>query len=80
MSRRRVKLTYPANLVPRPVIYLMGHDFHVVTNIRRADVRDDGGWVLLELDGEEEEMDRAVAWALSLGVRVDPVGGDVVEG
>ena len=80
MSKRRVKFTFPQELVKEPVIYQLGRDFHVVTNIRRAEVRDDMGWVVLELDGDEEEIDRGLEWVTSKGVRVDPVSGDVIEG
>jgi len=51
-----------------------------VTNIRRADVTEDRGWVVLELEGEMEEIERGVHWVVELGVRVDPVAGDIVEG
>ena len=51
----------------------------MVTNIRRADVREDVGWVILELEGDDEEIQRGLDWVSSLGVRVDPVSGDVVE-
>ena len=57
-----------------------GRDFEIVTNIRRADVREGVGWVVLELEGEEPEIDRGVAWTRRMGVRVDPVTGDVIEG
>ena len=45
-----------------------------------ADVRDDMGWVVLELEGEDEEIARGLEWVTATGVRVDPVSGDVVEG
>ena len=51
-----------------------------ITNIRRADVTDDRGWVILELDGEHDEIERALAWVEEQGVRVDPVYEDIVEG
>ena len=38
------------------------------------------GWVVLELEGEDEEIEKGVQWVGSLGVRVDPVDGDVIEG
>ncbi len=79
-AHRRVRFTYDAGLVPMPVIYTLGHKFQVVTNIRMADVEEDFGWVILELEGDEDEIDRAVAWARAEGVRVDPITGDVVEG
>jgi hypothetical protein len=36
--------------------------------------------VVLELEGEMEEIERGVQWVVELGVRVDPVAGDIVEG
>ena len=38
------------------------------------------GWVILELEGNEEEIDNGIRWVESLDVRVDPVSGDVLEG
>ena len=79
MAKRRAKFTFPTNLVTEPVIFDLGHKFRVVTNIRRADVRDDVGWVILELEGEDEEIESGLDWVMSMGVRVDPVSGDVIE-
>jgi ABC-type methionine transport system ATPase subunit len=78
--KKRVKFTFPPQHITKPVIYELGHRFNVVTNIRRADVRDNMGWVVLELEGQEEEIENGIDWVRSLGVRVDPVIGDVVEG
>ena len=80
MDRQRVKFTFENELVKEPIIYRLGQDFHIVTNIRRANVREKIGWVVLELDGEKEEIERALQWVSSTGVRVAPVGGDVIEG
>ena len=80
MDRRRVRFTFQSELVKEPIIYRLGHDFHIVTNIRRADIGEQMGWVILELDGEKEEIERGLQWVNSTGVRVDPVGGDVIEG
>ena len=80
MAKRRVKFTFPEKLITEPVIYELGRKFEVVTNIRRAEVREDTGWVVLELDGDEEAISKGVDWVVSIGVNVDPVGGHVVEG
>lgn len=80
MAKRRVKFTFPPELVSQPIIYQLGHKFNIVTNIRRADVTEDRGWVVLELEGEDEEISRGIAWIASIGIRVDPVEGDIVEG
>ncbi len=79
MPKRRAKFTFPTGLITQPVIYDLGQNFRVITNIRRADVREDVGWVVLELEGDEDEIERGLDWVSALGVRVDPVSGDVVE-
>ena len=77
MARRRVKLSFSPSLVTEPVIYELGHRFAVVTNIRRADVTRDEGWVVLEVEGELDDIDRGLAWCEDRGVRVDPVEGEL---
>ena len=80
LDKQRVKFTFPTALVTQPIIYNLGKKFDVITNIRRADVRDEMGWVILELEGPRDEIQRGMAWVSAQGVRVDPIAGDVVEG
>ena len=79
MGRRRLRLIFGPALVTEPVIYQLGRRFEIVTNIRRADVTRDHGWVLLEVSGEPDELDRGVEFLESKGVKVEPAEGDVVE-
>ncbi|MBI2849799.1 MAG: NIL domain-containing protein [Chloroflexi bacterium] len=72
--------TFPEKLITEPLIYNLGIQFHVVTNIRRADVTESKGWVVLELEGDETDIEKGLAWMTGKGVRVDPVVGDIVEG
>ena len=72
MAKQRVKFTFPQEMIKEPVIWRLGRDFDLVTNIRRADVTEDRGWVVLELDGEMDEIERGVRWVVEQGVRVDP--------
>ena len=80
MGKQRVKFTFPQDRVTEPIIYQLGQKFKVITNIRRADVRENMGWVVLELEGVEDEIEKGVDWVSSLGVRVDPVSADVIQG
>ena len=79
MARRRLKLIFGPSLVKEPVIYQLGRKFEIVTNIRRADVTRDQGWVLLEVSGEPDELDRGIEFLESKGVKVEPAEGDLVE-
>jgi hypothetical protein len=80
MAKRRVHLTFPENLVQEPIIYNLGTRFDIVTNIRRANVEDNFGWVILELDGDERALDEGLAYMEGLGVQINTIAGDVVEG
>jgi hypothetical protein len=80
MVKRQVMFTFPQELIKEPIIYNLGQQFTVVTNIRRADVSEDKGWVVLELEGDENDIEQGIAWVTGKGVRVDPVIGDIVEG
>ena len=80
MAKQRVKFTFPSELITLPIIYELGKQFDLVTNVRRADVTEDRGWVVLEMDGPIDEIERGLDWVAAKGVRVDPVPGDIVEG
>jgi L-aspartate semialdehyde sulfurtransferase ferredoxin len=80
MAKQRVKFTFEQELIKEPVIWRLGREYDLVTNIRRADVTEDRGWVVLELEGEMTEIERGIRWVQEQGVRVDPVPGDIVEG
>jgi ABC-type methionine transport system ATPase subunit len=71
MGRTTVRLTFRGETRNDPIIYRLGQDFKVVTNIRRADVGNDTGWVELDLDGETAEVDRALEYCRSRGIGVD---------
>jgi L-aspartate semialdehyde sulfurtransferase ferredoxin len=75
----RLHLTFPDNLIRDPIIWRLGRQYDIITNIRRANVEEDVGWVILEAEGTEEALDQGVAWLREVGVEVDRIDGDVIE-
>jgi ABC-type methionine transport system ATPase subunit len=71
MGIKQIRLKFQTNLISEPVIYQLGHKFKVITNIKRANVRQDTGWVILDLDGSDNEISASLEWITSLGVDVD---------
>ena len=69
-------LTFSPETITEPIIYNLGQQFRIVTNIRQADLSGDKGWIVLELDGEDQDIEAGIAWTISRGVRVDPISGD----
>jgi ABC-type methionine transport system ATPase subunit len=77
--KKRVYLTYPKEQVKEPLLYQVGKNFEVVTNIRQASVSDKLGLVALELDGEPEEIEKAIQFLVDKGVKVEPIELDIIE-
>ena len=73
MAKRRVILTFPGELLSEPVIYNISQQFNLVTNIYQADVTEERGWIVLELEGKDEDIEAGITWAISRGVRVDTI-------
>jgi L-aspartate semialdehyde sulfurtransferase ferredoxin len=79
MSSLRFHIRFPEEKIKEPVIYEIGREYQVVTNVRRADVRETTGWMDVELTGETPEIERAVEGLRKKGVVVDPIELNVVE-
>jgi ABC-type methionine transport system ATPase subunit len=80
MAREFVHLIFPQNLIKEPVIYTAARKFDVIPNIRRANVTQTIGEVTLELSGEKENLNKAKEYLESMGVKVEPLPGDIIDG
>ena len=76
----RLFVSFPEELVDRPMIYEIVKRFDVVPNIRRANVEQHSGWVILELTGAQEQLDGSIAYLEEVGCTVNTMEGDVIEG
>lgn len=76
----RLRLTFYPPRATEPVVCRMAKQFDVEFSIRRADIQPQAGWMDLSLEGEQAEIERAIAWLEEQGVRVTPAGGDVMAG
>ena len=79
MATRRIKLTFPQDLIKEPVIFTMAKKFDVMPNIRRAKVTESVGEVVLELEGADKKLDEGIAYLKERGVKVDPIEGDTAD-
>ena len=76
MFRQNVRIIFPPSLVTEPIVYQIGKEFGIATNIRRANVTKDQGWVVLELLGPEEDVQRAIHWVREKGATVELLPAD----
>jgi ABC-type methionine transport system ATPase subunit len=74
-NHRLVHCTFPEGLIREPLLYNLGRDFEIVPNIRGATITDDLGLVYLDLEGPDDEIDRAIDYLKERGVSVKTVEG-----
>lgn len=67
----KVFLTFPQDLIEKPVLYDLSRQFNVKTNIRGASVTPQIALMALELDGAEPDVEAAIAHLESLQVQVE---------
>jgi ABC-type methionine transport system ATPase subunit len=80
MAKRQVMFTFTPETSAEPIIYNIGQQFNILTNIHEADASEDRGWIVVELEGEDKDIEAAVAWAISKGVRVDLISDETAKG
>jgi len=71
MAKVDVTLIAGKETVDKPWLWRLSRDFEVQANIKKANVDTDYGWVLVELEGAVEEIQRATAWLMTTGMHVE---------
>ena len=77
--KKRIKLTFPQDLIKEPVIFTMAKKYNIIPNIRRARITETVGEMILELDGSDENVEKGVESLKQQGVGVELVEGDILE-
>lgn len=79
MAKTVVKLTFPQKLVKKPLTFQMAKKYDIMPNIRRAKVTETIGEIVLELEGNQDNLDKGINFLKKEGVIVEPVVGDIIE-
>jgi len=77
--KQALSLIFPRTLIKEPVIYRMVKQFDVVFNLRRAKVDENNGEIVLELEGDEPVLKKAVSWLTAQGLKIEPITHDTIE-
>ncbi|MCM8824335.1 MAG: NIL domain-containing protein [Candidatus Omnitrophica bacterium] len=79
MAKEMVHLVFPQRLIKKPIIYTVAKKFNIIPNIRRANVTETVGEVILELSGLKNNLDKAKRYLEKIGVKFEPITKDIVE-
>lgn len=67
--KKNIRFEFTQDLVKEPLLYKINRTFDVEFNIRGASVTDQGGFIALELEGEQAEIERVLNYLREQGVR-----------
>lgn len=78
MAKKRLVLTFPPEVVERPVVAMLVREFDILTNILRAEIHEgEVGRMLVELEGEGRRLKEGVRHLKEQGVTVEEAIKDI---
>jgi len=80
MVSKRIVLTFPHNMVDKPIVYKLVKEYDLVFNILQAKITPrEEGLLVLELTGKKEQYAEGIKYLKELGVRIQPLSQDVTR-
>jgi ABC-type methionine transport system ATPase subunit len=76
VARKKVFLTFPQTLVKEPILWQIGQDYQVVTNIRGASITEEVALLAILLEGEADNIETAIGFLQEKGVKVEYLEGE----
>lgn len=78
MPTRKVVLTFPEDIVTKPITYKLVKDFNLEFNILRAEVTPDmEGKMLLEIKGSKSQIEKGIEYLIKEGTTVQDAAKDI---
>ena len=78
MITKKIYLYFPKSETEKPIVYHLVKDFDLVVNIFRAKVTaNEEGYLVLDVTGEEEDIERGMEFVRSFRVSIDTVNKGV---
>jgi len=79
MVKRKLVLSFPENIVTKPITYRLVKEFNLEFNILRAEITPDmEGKMLIELRGNKDKIDQAIKYLSDTGVSVQEAAKDII--
>ncbi len=76
--KKRVTITFPRTAIQIPITYRLAKDFNVAANIIRAQVAPNQiGKLVVELQGDIDQIDAAIEWMRDRDMNVASASGEI---
>ena len=77
---KKIVLHFPRELVETPVLHKVTTDHGLVFNILKAEISPDAvGLLVVELSGDQKELEAGISYLERLGVEIQPLEKDIMR-
>ena len=78
MAARKIVLIFPKQKIDQPIVYKLIKEFNLVFNILKASISpDQEGHMVLELEGENAEIEKGIKYLKEQGLKIEPLSKDI---
>lgn len=78
MASRKIVLIFPKEKIDKPIVYKLIKDFELTFNILKASITpDQEGHMVLELTGENSEIEKGIKYLKDQGISIQPLSKDI---
>ncbi len=68
---KKVRFTFPKDQMNQPMIYRLVHDYDLLTNIVKAQLTEEGGWLDVLVRGDASQVQNGLDWIGAQGIMVN---------
>ncbi len=78
MASKKIVLTFPRELIDKPIVYKLIKDYDLGFNILKANITpDQEGHMALEINGESADIDRGIKYLKDQGLHTQLLAKDI---
>ncbi len=79
MKTRKLVLTFPENIVTKPITYKLVKNFDLEFNILRAEITTEmEGKILIEIKGNKNQIEKGIEYLTKEGVTIQEASKDII--
>ena len=78
MGKKRVVLTFPHELLDKPITYHLIKDYDLVVNLLRVKITPkEEGVMVIEIEGDDDRLEEGVTYLKKTGITIDSLIEDI---
>jgi ferredoxin len=78
MARKKVVLSFPPDIVKKPITYHLVKDYDLIINILRAEIKEEeAGRMVLDIEGDEKNIENGLTFLREQGVGIQEAARDI---